>query len=363
MEPEFRVRDLNHLFATLFMTNPLRRAAAVVFATATLACTDAGSRPAVEFASLLPLKEYPRAQTGTPRHRVFSAPPGRRDLMLGTQGTELLEPLNVQVAPDGNVFVLDFGAMKIREFSPEGRPVRDYGAGRGRGPGEFMSLSDMAVPDDSTVWALDPSGGRIVVFDRKGRAVRHTPLAVPSMRMEVRPDRSFVLLSLNGYLFIDYDSLGKPVREFGQLVPDQGRKGVSMQGEFVATDTAGIVFAPMRAGYLARFSRDGRLLFYTETVERHDYPPIIERSNGALSIAPKDKHLVTRDLAVQGDDILVLAPLREGGRRAWVVDVYALSNGSYRRSFRAPEASVRRFATSGDALLLVSDTTVSRWRP
>lgn len=283
-------------------------------------------------------------------------------MRLGVGGTSLFEPMNVVVAPDGNIFVLDFGEVQVKEFSPDGRLLRRYGAGRGRGPGELLSITDMAVPGGSSVWALDPSGGRIVVFDRHGRAVRHLPLSIPAMRMEVRPNGSFVLLSLNGYLFVEHDSLGNKLREFGHLVPDQGHQGVALQGEFSATDDGGIVFAPMRAGYLARWDGAGELVFYVETVARQPYPPVERRPDGALTIAAKDKRLVTRDVAVRGDEVLILAPLREGAARRWVVDVYGLSDGVYRHSFRIPESAVTRIATAQDALFVVSDTTVARWR-
>lgn len=328
---------------------------------AATACSDAAARPDVQFARLPALGEYPSPVASNPRRRVWKAAPAARDLVLGTHGTSLVHPLNVRVSPDGNLFVMDFGALRIREFTSDGRSVREYGTGEGRGPGELISLTDVAVPNEREVWALDPRGGRITVFDRSGRPLRHLPLSLPTTRMQVRGDGSYLLMSLNGYLFAEFDSAGKPLQQFGHLLPDQGVRGVALQGEFVETRGDGIVYAPMRAGYLARFERDGRIAFYVETVDRQAYPQVRQLPSGALTVAGP-RQLAIRSIGVHGDDILVLVPLGEGERLRWVVDVYALSDGTYRHSFSMPAAEEPRLASTDDALFVISDSTVSRWR-
>jgi len=336
-------------------------AASCLLLSGAVACTDVGSGAKQQFAQLPALGEYPSASRSTPRERVWRPAPLKQDLVLGTQGHSLVQPLNVRVSPDGNLFVMDFGATRVAEFGPDGRLVRQYGTGKGRGPGELLSLTDIAVPNDREVWALDPSGGRIVVFDRGGRPVRHVPLALPTTRMQVRGDHSFLLMSLNGYLFAEFDSAGERKRGFGHLLPDQGTRGIALQGEFVETPRDGIVWAPMRAGYLARFTQDGRVAFYVETVDRQKFPDVKQLPNGALTV-DGPKRMASRSIGVSGNDILVLVPLQKGENLQWAVDVYALRDGAYRYSFRMPTVESPRLASTDDAVFIISDSTVVRWR-
>lgn len=82
---------------------------------------------------------------------------------------------DVEVAPDGTLFVLDKRAMRVVHLSREGEFLGAYG-GEGEGPGEFLSPSRMAVVgndelvvlDDETFrlnrYAITPSG--LVYLDR-----------------------------------------------------------------------------------------------------------------------------------------------------------------------------------------------------
>ncbi len=75
----------------------------------------------------------------------------------------------VDVDRDGQVYVLEVGDFQLRAYSPTGRLLRVIGR-RGQGPGEFGGVPRIGVKGD-TVWAIEPIGGRITLFDRRGRVL------------------------------------------------------------------------------------------------------------------------------------------------------------------------------------------------
>lgn len=68
---------------------------------------------------------------------------------------------------DGNVYVLDLGARKIRVFDSTGVPLRTIGR-EGRGPAEFLSPYSLAWTGDTLV-VFDPGNGRLELVTRDGQ--------------------------------------------------------------------------------------------------------------------------------------------------------------------------------------------------
>ena len=67
----------------------------------------------------------------------------------------LMKPVAIQVAEDGLVYVADRGDGKVRVFTDDGAPVREFGS-TGDGPGEFRNVRNLVV-----------AGGTVSVFDTK----------------------------------------------------------------------------------------------------------------------------------------------------------------------------------------------------
>ena len=154
--------------------------------------------------------------------RVFVDPPETTIAHLGAVPWGLAYPMSVAVsAEEDHAYVLDFGALVVRQFTIEGELVRDYGTGQGQGPGEFLSLSDVEVDPAGQVWTLDPAQGRIQVFDQAGEVLETIRTPGNATAFELTPSGDVVLMTLDSLLFRRVARNGTVVRNFGRVVDDQ----------------------------------------------------------------------------------------------------------------------------------------------
>lgn len=67
----------------------------------------------------------------------------------------------------GRIWVLESQAKEIRVFDATGAHVRTIGR-EGGGPGEFARPMKIDLAPDGNMWAMDPSNGRVSIFDSAG---------------------------------------------------------------------------------------------------------------------------------------------------------------------------------------------------
>jgi len=77
-----------------------------------------------------------------------------------------LEPLALDCASDGELYVLDAANQEVRVLGPDLAPRRRF-AGAGRRPDQLVSAVDLAV-DATNVYVLDQGAGRVQVYARDG---------------------------------------------------------------------------------------------------------------------------------------------------------------------------------------------------
>jgi len=95
----------------------------------------------------------------------------QEDLTIGGEvgGAEsvLNSPLYIKVDSMGNIYVMDWGDVEIKVFSPEGRLVRTIGK-KGQGPGEFDTPAQFVLSADGRVFLLSGRQYQISILDRAG---------------------------------------------------------------------------------------------------------------------------------------------------------------------------------------------------
>jgi len=77
---------------------------------------------------------------------------------------------DIEIGPDGVLYVLQPDARVVQVFDSLGRRVRTIGR-RGSGPGEFQFPLRLGMKQDS-LWVWDPTTARISIFDDGGRVRR-----------------------------------------------------------------------------------------------------------------------------------------------------------------------------------------------
>ncbi len=77
----------------------------------------------------------------------------------------------IQAASDGTMYVLDYQAVEVRAYGPDGEYLRTI-ARRGEGPGEIMEANGIFLSGDSLLWMHDYGQGRIIGVDPTGEEVR-----------------------------------------------------------------------------------------------------------------------------------------------------------------------------------------------
>lgn len=104
------------------------------------------------------------------RIRVFDAVSGNHLYDIGKRGSgdgELNLPRDVDIGPDGNVYVIDSGNFRVEVFSQDGRFIRKFGS-IGRRSGQFGRPKGVGVDRDGNTYVSDASFGNFQIFDPDG---------------------------------------------------------------------------------------------------------------------------------------------------------------------------------------------------
>lgn len=294
---------------------------------------------------------------GRPFERVFADPPDSLVAYLGTAPWSLARPQRVAVSAEGrHAYVMDTGALVVRQFALDGQFIRDYGQGQGPGPGEFLSLSDVEVDGAGQVWTMDPAQGRIQVFDQAGDVIETIRTPGNATAFERTPADGIVLVMLDSLLFRLLDSDGAVVRNFGRLTDDQLAKAIAVWG-FVDASGSSVFCSGAYGGFLGRWSADNGAEHYLRpTVVEQPFPDPVHR-DGAFMVAPEDRRGASFGLAAGRDTVYVLGS--DGDR--YLADVYEAEHGGYLYSVPLPEPNVAALSVTTDHFVLALDTLVAVW--
>lgn len=144
-------------------------------------------------------------------HRVICwSPDGKELLRFGEYGTapgQFIYPCDVEVAPDGTVWVCEFGGNdRIQVFTPDGKFLRSIG-GNGRGPGQFDRPQSIGFSlDGREVYVADACNHRIQVLTIEGVPVRSFGSAGPDdgqmaypYGLEVVPDGTILVTEFGNH--------------------------------------------------------------------------------------------------------------------------------------------------------------------
>jgi DNA-binding beta-propeller fold protein YncE len=137
------------------------------------------------------------------------------------------QPTDVQVAPDGKVYVADWGANEVFIFSADWEIITHFGED-GNGPGQFGTFSpdSLAVSPDGDIYVLDDNETddeedftRIQVFDADGKYLREFPIETddPEIEeMDFGPEGNLYLVDWFGDIIYKYSPQGELLGQVGE---------------------------------------------------------------------------------------------------------------------------------------------------
>jgi hypothetical protein len=249
---------------------------------------------------------------------------------------------DLELGPDGSVFVLDGLSRTIRVFDPAGAEVREFG-GRGEGPGEFEQPGLLMWGPEGHLWVLDLQNGRMTAFDTEGELrsthqPRDLPIVFPfavsfsgpnrvqwvgiSSPDPANPAAAWVETELADGVFAPLDQAVLPFVEWPLLF------------EHRDDDMAMVLPVPFSGAPLFGFDPQGRLWYnFSGEADLHRW----SRSGGiertlTTDIAPTPVSDADRDEALAREE---LAEVRDGLGAAGLAEMAALipANKPYYGSF------------------------------
>ena len=140
---------------------------------------------------------------------------------------DMWQSSDVQLAPDGTIYVADWGANQVFVFSSTGELISQFGE-NGNGPGQFGTFSpdSIAVGPDGELYVLDDNSTdteedftRIQVFSADGAYLREFPIEFENASIEdmnFGPDGNLYLVDWFGDVLLQYAPDGTFMGKVGE---------------------------------------------------------------------------------------------------------------------------------------------------
>lgn len=154
-----------------------RRHAGLTAATTVLAaipfhaCGDASTRPRGEWSGTVDTLPSGRIVVRNPDRALGGEGEGwtlHERFRLGAlegEGADVFGSIrDMELGPDGSLYVLEDQASEIRAFGPDGEYLRTFGH-EGEGPGELNRPAGMAFGPDGNLWVMNWGNARYTAFD------------------------------------------------------------------------------------------------------------------------------------------------------------------------------------------------------
>lgn len=295
--------------------------------------TDRSPKPVELPTAFLSGERAPKPQPT--KVRVWNKPTFEKTAVLNS--ASLKAPAKMQAVNSGNIFVLDWSDLRVKEFSPDGKLLRAFGDEPGS-PGAFANPTGFALDSGGNLWVCDLKQQEIGVLNRDGSKRTIKPQNT-IYRIAAIGDRMMMMVAPgDSRLFETYDLSGQQLKSFGELLEDQSKKGIVLDGDIVA-DAAnhGIIYGGRYVGIIGAYDAEGKQRFLVHTIDNVPQPTMLA-GEGRQKVKPKTTQSVL-SLSVLDNELYVLSGVPTDGTAGpggKVMDVYNKQDGHYLYSWELP---------------------------
>ncbi len=254
----------------------------------------------------------------------------------------MYEPRKCKVDNNGNIYIMDNQLNAVIQFSSSGKFVRNFGYGRGSGPGEILDPVDFSIDKDGKVYIADNGNFSISVFDSNSvlnRIIKLHQVAAIDKILVLEENKYLVRdINLNSFFKV-FDDTGKIIYSFGRELVSSEQETVLPFDVFLCQSEDGFLGTFVRAGYIFGYSSDLKNIFYRETIDKAPFPELNKKSNEGKTIISIDPFspIVNWDISYSGqkENIFFISPGDFSKReKALVFDAYSAKDGEYLYSFK-----------------------------
>ncbi|MGH9971202.1 MAG: hypothetical protein ACREBG_25890 [Pyrinomonadaceae bacterium] len=302
----------------------------------------------------------PKAQPTTVR--VWRKPAFEKIAVLNSKS--LKAPAKMQADNNGNIFVLDWSDLRVKEFSPDGKLLRAFGEEVGN-PGAFVNPTGFALDSGGNMWVCDFKQERVGIFNTDGSKRSFKPKNT-IYRMAALGDVMMTMVVLEyGRLFETYDLSGMQLKSFGELLEDQANKALALEGDIVAdTENHGIIYGGRYLGIIGAYDAEGKQRFLVQTIDNVPPPTVLDvESVGKKRTVKPNTALPVLSLSILDNELYVLSgvhPDGTAGPGGKVMDVYNKQDGHYLYSWELP-ASGQEAIVGSNYIYIRSNKEVTVW--
>ncbi len=319
--------------------------------------TDRSPKPVELPTAFLSGERAPKPQPTTVR--VWGKPTFEKTAVLNS--TSLKAPAKMQAVNSGNIFVLDWSDLRVKEFSPDGKLLRAFGDEVGS-PGAFVNPTGFALDSGGNLWVCDLKQQQIGVLNSDGSKRTIKPQNT-IYRIAAIGDRMMTMVAPgDSRLFETYDLSGQQLKSFGELLEDQSNKGIILDGDIVA-DAAnhGIIYGGRYVGIIGAYDAEGKQRFLVQTIDNVPQPTMLA-SEGRQKVKPNTTRSVL-SLSVLDNELYVLSGVHTDGTAGSggkVMDVYNKQDGHYLYSWELPADGQEAIVTA-NYVYIRSNKEVTVW--
>lgn len=172
--------------------------------------------------------------------------------------------VDIEFDKNGNLFVLDFKNRRINKYSPKGIFLQSFELRKGKGPGDYVMPSNIAIDKDDKIYIADRFK-RVTILDKNGKVLKLFEIREKGMpaNIAVGPTNSLYLTvfnSLDIHRIFQYSPLnGQLIKAFCRSSNDKSIRKDEYGNIAVASD-GNIYYSASYPYEIKKFSKEGKLL-------------------------------------------------------------------------------------------------------